>query len=133
MEVFGLTDVRKKTRIRKALLCCLSHERGAPEGTYPQNPCKQCEFDKDGSVCREELFRNIINYIDGINETIPVEIGYDEYGDDIPLCPICGKEIRTGDSYCSKCGTAMDWDDYPIYDEEDDGVAYDDYSETSFS
>ena len=78
----------------------------------------------------------MIRYIEGTAPKELVEIGWNEYCDEVPICPECEAFLKIGYDYCPKCGCALDWDDYPTeeqyYREDDyDEPLYDDYSENS--
>ena len=123
-----MADVRRKKRLLNAIRSCRAKERGANTA----DSCESCPFQKDGGICREELFSAVAKYIDGTNECMPVETSFNIYGDEAPICPMCERFLRIGFAYCPYCGTEIDWDDYcdedPYADQE---IEYDDYSETS--
>lgn len=127
-----MPDVRK-VKITNALAKCLRKEHGAPEGTET-NPCLDCPY-KDKDLCRETLLRDTYDFLMGIRTRFPVEIGFNIYGEDAPICPECDYELRPGFMYCPKCGTAIDWDDFIPFEDDyyDAAEDSDDYSEDSFA
>ena len=127
-----MPDVRKNT-LTNALFKCAAKERGCPEGKQV-DPCLGCPY-KEQDVCRETLLTDTYNFLMGIRTRHPVEVGFNIYGEDTPICPECEYELRVGFMYCPKCGTAIDWDDFipfedDLYDAAEDS---DDYSEDSFA
>ena len=131
-----MSDVRRQSRLTKAVECCFRKERGVDKPPLSKaSPCDSCPYGNVGSTCRESMLDDLVRFLKGYDDKQQVEIGFDAYGDDVPICPQCDYQLRTGFAYCPKCGTAIDWGDFVSgteYFEEDD-VAYDDYSEESFA
>lgn len=129
-----MADVTRKSRLLRALDACFLKERGADKPPFSHDdPCKKCPYEGNGCTCRVSLFEDVGKYLRGVDDRQQVEIGYDAYGEDVPICPQCEYQLRTGFAYCPKCGTAIDWDDYAYeggYFEEE-AVQYDDYGEGS--
>ena len=130
-----MADVRRQSRLTKAVECCLRHERGADKTQLLKSlSCEKCPYGNCGSTCKETLFDDLSRFLRGKDDRQMVEVGFNAYGEDVPICPQCEYQLKVGYAYCPKCGTSIDWDDYDPGDEYypiDDDVLYDDYSENS--
>ena len=124
-----MSVVDRHSKLLRAVECCFRKVHNASP-----DACNGCPYSSSGSTCQESMFDDLRSFLHGYNYKQQVEIGFNAYGEDCPICPQCEYQLRVGFSYCPKCGTAIDWGDFEETDGSyyiDDTPLYDDYSETS--